>query len=44
MMDEKSTQAIDLKHYQPFGIPIIKLMSSIALLALIATALYEYYL
>jgi hypothetical protein len=32
---------IDLKPYQPYGIPLLKLLAGLAIISLIATALYE---
>jgi len=45
--DESSVeevQAIDLSSYHTFGIPVLKLLFSVALFSLAATAIYEYFL
>lgn len=34
----------DLKPYQPFGIPMLKLLFGLTVLSLAATAIYEYLL
>lgn len=41
-MDHQNQQTIDLKEYQPMGIPILKLLAGIAAFSFIATAVYEY--
>lgn len=37
----KPTESIDLKPYQPYGIPLLKLLAGLAILSLVVTALYE---
>lgn len=43
-MEEHHQQAIDLKPYQPMGIPLLKLLGGIAVFSFLATAIYEYFL
>ncbi len=43
MFEQQQHEVINLKPYQPFGIPILKLMGGIALLSFLATGLYEYF-
>jgi hypothetical protein len=35
---------IDLKPYQPFGIPLLKLLFGIAVISLFVTATYEFFI
>jgi len=44
MTNEKQNQTIDLKPYQPYGIPMLKLFGGLVVLSLVATALYEYFI
>ena len=44
MASERVYKAIDLKPYQPFGIPILKLMASLIALSMAMVVVYEYLL
>ncbi len=41
---EDHQQVIDLKEYQPMGIPILRLLGAVACFSFLATAIYEYVL
>lgn len=43
-MDNQNQQAIDIKEYHAFGIPVLKLLAGIAAFSFIATAIYEHLL
>lgn len=43
MHSRKPIQALDLKPYQPFGVPLLKILFGLTLLSLVLTATYEFF-